>query len=783
MTVAVCDIGQQIWDMKYRYKSNGKVLDQEVSDTWRRVARAIAAQEKDPARWEREFFHLLEDYRFLPGGRILANAGTERSSTTMFNCYVMNRIPDALDGIFEVVKDAALTQKQGGGVGFDFSTIRPRGDHICGVDSQASGPLSFMNVLDATCKTIMSAGQRRGAQMAVMRCDHPDIAEFITAKRKKGALTMFNLSVAVTDKFIAAVKSDAEWELVFGGKVYKTVKARELWQMIMDSTYNYAEPGVLFVDRVNQMNNLAYCETITATNPCGEQPLPPYGACLLGSLNLTRFVAQPFSEAAAVDFEGLKTATRAAVRFLDNVINISNYPLAGQKSEAEAKRRMGLGVTGLADLFIFMRLRYGSPASLALAEQVMQAVTHTAYAASSELAREKGSFPLFDAEKYARGDFVKTLPAAVQKSIRQHGIRNSHLISIAPTGTISLYAGNVSSGLEPVFAYHYTRRIRQGQEDDVAETEVQDYAYQAYVERFGRPANDKELPDYFVNTDDITPAEHIGIQATLQKYVDSAISKTVNIPADFPFEDFQNVYMTAWEKGCKGCTTYRPNANIQAVLVKQDDKPAASEPKAAAPAPAPAAASTSVSKEEMIKRPYALLGTTYKIKTPLSPDALYVTINDVEEDGVRRPYELFINTKNLQHFSWIVAMTRLVSAVFRRERDPSFLVEELKSIYDPNGGYFANGRYIPSLAADIGRVIEEHLAKLGMIQAPKPKGEVHPPEEAASVNLTSNGNGASNGNGKLNGKNLLICPHCHEKALTYQENCWRCTACGYSKCE
>lgn len=755
MALDLTNISTQIWDMKYRYKTDGKIIDHTVEDSWKRVAKAVASMEqKDSALWEERFYDILRDYRFLPGGRILANAGTSRTQTTMFNCYVMNTISDSIEGIFDIVKESALTQKQGGGVGFDFSTIRPRGDHIRGVDSQASGPLSFMNVLDATCRTIMSAGQRRGAQMAVLRCDHPDIEAFITAKRKEGHLSMFNLSVAVTDAFIEAVKKDQDWPLVYGGKTYKTVRAGELWDVIMNSTYNWAEPGVVFIDRINEMNNLAYCETISATNPCGEQPLPPYGACLLGSVNLSRFVNNPFSPDAEVDFAEMESLVRTAVRFLDNVIELSQYPLAAQAEEAQAKRRMGIGITGLADLFLFMGIRYGSVESEELAHQIMKTISHTAYHASAELAEEKGAFPLFDAKKYLRGKFVQTLPSKVRQLIRRNGIRNSHLISIAPTGTISLYAGNVSSGLEPVFAYHYTRRIRQGEENETIETEVQDYAYQKYVEHFGKPETDQDLPPYFVSMSDITPSEHIRIQAALQNYVDSSISKTINIPESFPFEDFKNIYLEAYENRLKGCTTFRPNAAISGVLVKKKEEKKATQSK----------------DDGALSRPGELLGVTYKIRTPLSSEALYVTINDIEEDGTRRPYELFINTKNLQHFSWIVAMTRLISAVFRREKDPSFLVDELKSIYDPNGGYFGKGRYIPSLAADIGLVIEEHLTHIGLITS----------EEKKTVTKVETKNQQTKADETQ--KKFSFCPHCKERGLYFEENCWKCVSCGYSKC-
>ena len=739
------EISRHIWDRKYRYRTGTETVDQTVEDTWRRVARAVAAREKDAAHWEGQFQEALADFRFLPGGRILANAGTARECTTMFNCYVMNTIDDSIEGIFDVVKESALTQKQGGGVGFDFSTIRPRGSHIEGVDSPASGPLSFMNVLDATCRTIMSAGQRRGAQMGIMRCDHPDIEAFIEAKREDSALRMFNLSVAVTDAFMAAVEADTDWDLVFGGKVYATVKARALWDKIMRSTYDFAEPGVLMVDRVNQLNNLAYCETIAATNPCGEQPLPPYGACLLGSLNLTRFVKNAFAKGAKVDFAGLEQCARVAVRLLDNVIELSNYPLERQRDEAVGKRRMGLGITGLADMLILLGIRYGSAEAVALSEQVMRTVAFAAYDASADIAAEKGAFPLFVADKYLAAPFVQALPASVRAKIAATGIRNSHLTSIAPTGTISLLAGNISSGIEPVFAFHYLRRIREGQEGETTDHEVLDYAYAEYCRRHGRPASDADLPEAFVAAESIPPSEHIDMQAALQRYVDSSISKTINVPRDFPFEDFKDIYRYAYRQGLKGCTTFRPSEYISGVLIRTEE---AAKPKEE-PADTPP------------RRPEMLHGTTYKVKTPVSRDAFYITINDIDEAGSRRPYEIFINTKNLQHFSWVVAMTRLVSAVFRREPDPSFLVEELMSIYDPNGGYYSNGEYVPSLPAEVGRLIATHLRSLGILADPKVTDE-------EAVPLAADGG--------------LRCAMCGMAGVQKREGCLVCPHCGFSKC-
>jgi ribonucleoside-diphosphate reductase alpha chain len=752
------DISHDIWSRKYRYGGSADIpADQTIADTMKRVAGACASGEKEPAKWQKKFESILSGLEFMPGGRIIANAGTSRAQTTMFNCYVMNKIEDSIEGIFDTVKASALTQKQGGGVGFDFSTIRPRGSDIKGCEAPASGPLSFMRVLDSTCRTIMSAGQRRGAQMAVMRCDHPDIEEFITAKRGNTQLQMFNLSVAITEEFMQAVKADADWDLRFNGTVEKTVKARQLWDTIMRSTYDFAEPGFLLIDKINQMNNLYYCETICATNPCGEQPLPPFGACLLGSVNLTKFIKSPFTANAKLNAKRLEEVVSIAVRMLDNVIDQSNYPLEEQRREAHNKRRMGIGITGLADAMIAMGIKYGSPESVKFAGEVMKTITHTAYRASIELAREKGSFELLDRKKYCAGKFIATLPRDIRDGIMEHGIRNSHLTSIAPTGTISLLADNISSGLEPVFAIKYTRRIRNGGEDDISEVEISDYAYRQYCRHRKTDSIDlKDLPEYFVTSDTIRPVDHLAIQAVLQKYVDSSISKTINIPENYPFEDFSDIYMKAYESGLKGCTTFRPSEHFTGVLVRQDDKKEKEKETA---------------KEEIRrpipKRPDELSGTTYKIKTAQATDAFYITINDYEEDGVRHPYELFINTKNLNHFSWIVAMSRLISAVFRNDPRPTFLIEELKSVYDPNGGSYRNGKYVPSLAAEIGLVIEEHLIKIGCME-PKNK-KIDSPAVAASASPQV-------------ADNKLICPECREKELINQENCLKCLSCGFSKC-
>ncbi|MCK4860995.1 MAG: adenosylcobalamin-dependent ribonucleoside-diphosphate reductase, partial [Rhodobacteraceae bacterium] len=409
MSAFAAPISQSIWDMKYRFKTpEGEVIDETVEDSWRRVARSLAACEDDSAKWEEVFYNALEGFKFLPAGRILAGAGTERS-VTLFNCFVMGTIPDTMGGIFDSLKEAALTMQQGGGIGYDFSTLRPKGSSVVGVGADASGPLSFMDVWDSMCRTIMSAGSRRGAMMATMRCDHPDIEDFITAKQDAARLRMFNLSVLITDPFMKAVKADGPWDLIFKGKIYHTVQARDLWNKIMRSTYDFAEPGVIFIDRINQKNNLNYCETIAATNPCGEQPLPPYGACLLGSINLARLVDTPFEAGAVINMAALTDLVTVAVRMMDNVVEASRFPLPEQQAEAVAKRRIGLGVTGLADALLMVGLRYGSDQAARQTEEWLKAIARAAYLASAHLAGEKGAFPLYDAKPYLAGDTMMAM--------------------------------------------------------------------------------------------------------------------------------------------------------------------------------------------------------------------------------------------------------------------------------------------------------------------------------------------------------------------------------------
>jgi ribonucleoside-diphosphate reductase alpha chain len=550
------DISRHIWETRYR--AAGEVG---IRDSWRRVAQAVAQAEGDArVQWAGRFFALLDDFRFLPGGRILAGAGTGHR-VTLFNCFVMGAIEDDLEHIFEALKEGALTMQHGGGVGYDFSTLRPAGTVAAATGSIASGPVSFMHIWDAMCATMLSTGARRGAMMATLRCDHPDIETFVDAKRDPAVLRHFNLSVLVSDALMAAVANDADWPLVFPGLgVTRTLKARALWQLILRAAYDTAEPGVLFVDTINRDNTLANIETLSATNPCGEIPLPPYGACDLGSLNLTAFVVAPFTADARLDLDALADSAGTAVRFLDDVIDVSRYPLPAQVEQAHFKRRVGLGITGLADALVLLGLAYDSAAARQLASLALQTLRDAAYRTSIALAREKGAFPALVRSAYLASGFARRLPQDIRDGIAAHGLRNSHLLAIAPAGTISLLANNCSSGIEPVFAAAAERRVLQA-DGRYRTHNVLDFACQRWQQRGG-----SGVPPAFVEARQLDPLAHLSMQAALQPYVDNAISKTINVAAGLPFERFADLYLQAHALGLKGCTVFRPNPITGAIL-------------------------------------------------------------------------------------------------------------------------------------------------------------------------------------------------------------------------
>ncbi|MBW6494951.1 MAG: adenosylcobalamin-dependent ribonucleoside-diphosphate reductase [Burkholderiaceae bacterium] len=603
------DISADVLIEKY-----AKAGETSVDQVRQRVARALAAVESPASRleWEEAFHRAMTD-GFIPGGRINSAAGTDLVAT-LINCFVQP-IDDCICGddgrvgIYDALAQAAETMRRGGGVGYDFSAIRPRGAWVKGTNSRASGPVSYMTVFDRSCETVESAGSRRGAQMGVLRCDHPDVEEFIHAKAA-GDLRNFNMSVAVTDSFMRSVEDDGPWELVHdaepstrdgepaaernaeGKWIYRTVPARELWRQIMSSTYDHAEPGVLFIDMINRDNNLRYCERIDATNPCGEQALPAYGCCDLGSVDLTRFVIDPFEPGAQFDFEGFGKNCTVAVRMLDNVLDATVWPLEQQLHEAQAKRRIGLGFTGLGDVLVMLGLRYDSDAGRTLASRISNNMRDAAYMASVELAREKGSFPLLDADKYlAAPSFASRLPESIKDAIREHGIRNSHLLAIAPTGTISLaFADNASNGIEPAFSWFYSRKKRMA--DNSLQTYlVEDHAYRVFRHHCGIADDVRMLPfdpargiapgklffaedgarcamltPAFVSALEMQAIDHMRMSAVVQPFIDAAISKTVNVPEDYPFESFEDLYLEAWRAGLKGITTYRPNSVLGSVL-------------------------------------------------------------------------------------------------------------------------------------------------------------------------------------------------------------------------
>lgn len=555
-------IAHQIWDMKYRLRRNGIHIENTVDDTWQRVAKAIAQPEgaENAPFWESQFLGILDDFQFLPAGRILAGAGTGRK-VTLINTFVMQTIPDSIDGICDTVKTAALTMKMGGGLGYDFSTIRPKGTLVSGLDCPAAGPLAVMDICDAMCRMLVE-GSGRGAMMATLRCDHPDIEAFVDAKTDRTRLRNFNLSVLVTDEFMAALEADADWPLIWQGETLRIVKAKALWRRIMERTYASAEPGVLFIDRMNARNPMVWMETLCTTNSCAEQPLPPNGSCPLGAINLARLVIAPFTPLARLDIDRLRHIVPIAVRFMDNVIDVSKYPIAAQQAEAIAKRRIGLGVTGVADALAMTGLVYGAPEAAVALETWLAEIRRCALKASIALAKEKGPFPAFDTKPYLATEAMAWIDDTLRDDITAHGLRNAVLTSIAPTGTISMFANNVSSGIEPVFAASYCRRVTQPDGSHTTE-EVVDYAVSLWRDLNGANA---PLPPAFVTAMDLDPEAHIRMQAAAQRHIDAAISKTVNCPEDISFDAFENVYLSAYRSGCKGCTTYRPNDVTGSVL-------------------------------------------------------------------------------------------------------------------------------------------------------------------------------------------------------------------------
>lgn len=779
-----------IWDGKYRFKlPDGTPLEQTIEESFLRVVKGvykndlISPDELDdldiesfiPDTPAKTALYLMCRRALCPAGRIQAGAGTDKR-VTLINCFVCPDIEDSMEtekggnsqGIMDALKVSSLTQQMGGGIGMDFSTLRPRGALVKRTGSESSGPLHFMDMWNAMCATVMSSGSRRGAMMATLSCDHPDLLDFIIAKQQSGRLTNFNVSVLVTDEFMEAVREDRDWELGFGvprangkhveikhvnGKpwyVYSRYKAKDLWDKITRSTFDYAEPGVIFISRVNEMNNLHYIEYIHCTNPCGEQPLPPNGDCNLGAVNLAVMVLDPFGDNPVFDFNILKETVAVGVRFLDNVLDVTMFPTEEQHQEAINKRRTGLGITGLANMLQQMKLNYASEGARTLVEEVMRTIRDSAYEASVSLARERGPFPAFDCEKYLLGKFIATLPERIKDDIAEFGIRNGVLLTIAPTGTTSIYYDNISSGIEPTFSWKYKRKVLQPDGSFSDFEEVFDYGYLKYTEICGS-RDVKDLPAYMVSALDLKVEHHVRMQAICQKFVDSSISKTINCPVDMSFEDFQDVYTLAYDLGCKGCTTYRPSGVRGSVLSVSDDKD---------------------SKDKKVEppqvRPDELTGITYKVRWPGQEHAIYVTMNDiVDADGMRRPFEIFVNSKSVEHQDWIMGLTRLASAVFRKGGEVGFLVEELIQVHSAMGGFYVDQKYVPSPVALIGHVIARHFEKIGIIKKDKKDQSIEQPVQKTEEQRTPIGK---------------ICPKCQAPTLIKKEGCEECLSCDYSKC-
>ena len=783
--------------LREKYLKTGETS---AEDLYRRVARALASVEAPDLREKYETLFLENLHAGAIGaGRIMSAAGTDIQAT-LINCFVqpvgdcIQGVDDeGFPGIYEALREAAETMRRGGGVGYDFSRIRPKGAQVKATASVASGPCSYMNVFDQSCSTVESAGARRGAQMGVLRIDHPDVHEFITAKRTPGRWNNFNVSVGVSDAFIEAVQQGQPWELVHRARpgavamaqgayqradgmwVYSTVQARALWDTIMKSAYDFAEPGILFLDHINEDNNLNYCEDIAATNPCGEQPLPSYGCCDLGPVLLTRFVRHPFGfdGLPAFDFEAFEKVVALQVRALDNVLDVTFWPLPQQRDEAMAKRRIGVGFTGMGNTLAMLCLRYDMQEGRAMAARIAQSMRDAAYLASVELAREKGAFPKFEAEPYlAAGTFASRLPEPIKKAIRKHGIRNSHLLSIAPTGTVSLaFADNASNGIEPPFSWMYKRKKREA-DGSTSEYAVEDHAWRLYRDLGG---DVDALPDYFISALAMPAEGHIAMMEAVQPFVDTAISKTVNIPADYPYDDFKDLYLQAWRARLKGLATYRPNAILGSVL----------ETHAAEPAPVAAPATPSVDPMRTVieSRPKGgLSAVAEKVEywTQEGHKTLYLIVSflpvptGVGSGTVDRAIEFFMPVgQSGESQQWITASMRLLSLAARGGFLERALSDMRKVAWDRGPVRLGthqkdDGTRVPmwhdSEVAAMAYAVQNILAR----RVTDPVQQVLPLEEPASQ--------VSGMPPAMAGKK---CTECGAHAVIRKDGCDYCTQCGH----
>jgi ribonucleoside-diphosphate reductase alpha chain len=792
-----------------------------ISDVQARVASALASVEQpDFKAYFEEKFLWAQQNGFVPAGRINSAAGMDLHAT-LINCFVqpvgdsVSGVTDGKPSIYTALSDAAETMRRGGGVGYDFSTIRPKDALVRGTRSRASGPVSFMQVFNASCSTVESAGARRGAQMGVLRGDHPDILEFIRSK-DQGGLTNFNISIGVTDEFMEAVNSDKDFCLVHKAEpgpekiaagayqredglwVHQTIRARELWEEVMKSTYDHAEPGILFLSRMNADNNLYYCETIEATNPCAEQPLPDYGCCCLGSINLTRFVTSPFSKEVGFDFEGFQAVVSIAIRMLDNVLEATAWPLPQQKAEAMSKRRIGLGYLGLGSTLVMMGLRYDSDAGRALAQKISEVMRDTAYLASVDLAKEKGAFTLFDSAQYLAGNFAKRLPKTIRAAIAKHGLRNSHLLSIAPTGTITLaFADNASNGIEPAFSWVYNRKKRMS--DGTTQTyEVADHAWRLYRHMGHDVSDDSQLPEPFVTALNMSASDHMKMLEVVQPFVDSAISKTVNVPADYPYADFQNLYMDAWRAGLKGLATYRPNSILGSVL-------SVAEAPVAVVAEAEQVPDDDLLRKQFDRRPLGdLESVTSKVQymTYEGKKIVYLTVSFIHITGIvggelvtiERPFEFFMPAgQKSEDQQWITASMRLLSMAARSGGSIAKALADLREVVWDKGpvrcGMISkdDGSQAPlfhdSEVAAIGYSLQRTLMKRGFLDAAGnqvPTAVLAMRFKQKHQNYGMDDLAVSADSSPISyiatGKK---CPECGAYALQKIDGCSRCVSCGY----